>query len=60
MADDKTKMDARDRSRIAAGEDCEVRCFANRHRITMDKARELIKRFGNDREELEKEASRLA
>lgn len=60
MADDKTKMDERDRSRVAAGEDYEVRYFADRHGITMDKARDLIRRFGNDREQLEKEASRLA
>lgn len=59
MPDDKTKMDQRDRSRVAGGEDYEVRHFAERHGISMDKARELIQKHGNDREMLDREASRL-
>ncbi len=59
MPDDKTKMDQRDRSRVAEGEDYEVRHFAERHGISMDKTRELIQKHGNDREKLDREASRL-
>lgn len=60
MPDDKTKMDQRDRSRVAGGEDYEVRHFADKHGIPMDKARELIEKYGNDRETLDREAARVA
>ncbi|MES0035541.1 DUF3606 domain-containing protein [Mesorhizobium sp. M0046] len=49
MADDKTKTDSRDRSRVAGGEDYEVRHFAEEAGITPDQARTLIKRHGTDR-----------
>ncbi|TKB28976.1 MAG: DUF3606 domain-containing protein, partial [Mesorhizobium sp.] len=38
MADDKTKTDSRDRSRVAGGEDYEVRHFAEEAGITPDQA----------------------
>jgi hypothetical protein len=60
MADDKSKRDERDRSRVAAGQDYEVQHFAERHGITIDHARELIRKHGNDRDRLDEEASRLA
>lgn len=60
MPDDKTKMDQRDRSQVAGGEDYEVRYLAERHNISMDKARELIRKHGNDRATLDEAASRLA
>lgn len=60
MPDDKTKLDQRDRSRVAGGEDYEVRHFADKHGISMDKARELIEKYGNDRETLDREAARIA
>ena len=60
MADDKTKMDQRDRSRVAGDEDYEVAYFASRHGISQDEARTLIKKHGNNREELEKAVSRRA
>jgi uncharacterized protein YpmB len=60
MPDDKTKMDRRDRSRVAGDEDYEVAYFASRHGISQDEARELIKKHGNNREELEKAVSRRA
>jgi hypothetical protein len=59
MADDKSKTDRRDRSRIAAGQDYEVQYFAERHDITMEQARELILKHGSNREKLELEVSRL-
>jgi Protein of unknown function (DUF3606) len=60
MAHDKPKMDERDRSRVAADQDYEVRYFAERHGISMDQARDLIWQYGNDWDRLKKEASRLA
>jgi len=59
MADDKGKTDGRDRSRIAAGQDYEVQYFAERYGISMEQARELILKHGNNREKLELEVSRL-
>ena len=59
MADDKSKMDKRDRSRVAAEEDYEVRFFAQEAGISLDQARELIERYGNDREALNEAAARL-
>lgn len=52
MADDKTKTDSRDRSRMAGGEDYEVRHFAEEAGITPEQARTLIKRHGADRKVL--------
>ncbi|MER8389649.1 MULTISPECIES: DUF3606 domain-containing protein [unclassified Mesorhizobium] len=52
MADDKTKTDSRDRSRVAGGEDYEVRHFAEEAGITPEQARTLIKRHGTDRKVL--------
>ncbi|MCP9229868.1 DUF3606 domain-containing protein [Mesorhizobium sp. M1340] len=52
MADDKTNTDSRDRSRVAGGEDYEVRHFAEEAGITPDQARTLIKRHGTDRKVL--------
>ncbi|MER8866706.1 DUF3606 domain-containing protein [Mesorhizobium sp. M0751] len=52
MADDKNKTDSRDRSRVAGGEDYEVRHFAEEAGITPDQARTLIKRHGTDRKVL--------
>ena len=59
MSDDKTKADGRDRSRVSASDDYEVQDFAQKHGITTEQARELIERHGNDREELERAASRV-
>lgn len=52
MSDDTSKRGAGDRSRVAAGESYEVRYFARKHGISVDKARELIARIGNDRSKL--------
>ena len=46
MADDKSKTDNRDRSKVAAGEDYEVRHFAGEAGITVEQAITLIKRHG--------------
>jgi hypothetical protein len=59
MADNPHKEDNRDRSRVSGSEDYEVRYFADQNGISMDQARELIARFGNDRETLNREAQKL-
>jgi Protein of unknown function (DUF3606) len=59
MADDKSKTDYRDRSRVAGGEDYEVRHFAEEAGISLEQARTLIKRHGNDREMLHELAESL-
>jgi hypothetical protein len=59
MADDKSKRDSRDRSKVAAGEDYEVRYLAERTGISSAEARDLVDRFGNDRELLLHQAQRL-
>lgn len=59
MADNKQDIGEPDRSRVSGGEDYEVRYFAEQHGLSMDKARELIARHGNDRDELNAAAQRL-
>jgi glycerol-3-phosphate dehydrogenase len=56
MADDKSKQDNRDRSRVAAGEDYEVQYLAEQTGITEEQARTLVRRYGNDRAKLMEEA----
>jgi hypothetical protein len=59
MADDKSKQGA-DRRTVAGGEDYEVEHFARKHGISAEQVRDLIARFGNDRETLDREASKLS
>jgi hypothetical protein len=59
MADYKSKQDKRDRGRIAGDEDYEIRYFAEQAGISMDQARELIRKHGNDRDTLMREAKKL-
>ena len=59
MADDKTRADARDRNRIARDQNYEVAQFALYHGISLDQARNLIDKFGNNRQVLEREAWKL-
>jgi len=59
MADDKTHVGEPDRSRVSGSEDYEVRYFADQNGITMDQARDLIARHGNDREALNAAARQL-
>lgn len=60
MADDKSNVGERDRSRVAAGQDYELDDFAQKHGISRDQARSLIERFGNDREKLDAAAAELS
>jgi glycerol-3-phosphate dehydrogenase len=59
MADDKSKQDNRDRLRVAGGQDYEVQYLADEAGITQEQARELIKRYGNDRDKLMEHARNL-
>ncbi|AZO58574.1 MAG: DUF3606 domain-containing protein [Mesorhizobium sp.] len=60
MADDTTKRDFRDRGRVSGDEQYEVAHFARKFQLTIPEARDLIKKHGNDRATLEREARAVA
>jgi len=60
MADDKTQTDVRDRRRVASLQDYEVQFFAQEHGISIEQARDLIDKFGTNRQVLDREAWKLA
>ena len=60
MSDDPYKKDFRDRFRVAASQEHEVRYFANEAGITVEQALALIDKHGIDRETLMREAQRLS
>ena len=57
MADDKTKRGEPDRSKVAADETYELGAFAAKHGLSLADARALIKKAGNNRAVLDKEAA---
>jgi len=59
MTDDKTKVGEPDRSRVSADQDYEVQYFAEKNGLSPQQVRDLIARFGNSREKLEKAAKEL-
>ena len=59
MPDDKSKIGEPDRSRVAGNEDYEVGHLALKHGLSIQQARELIARVGNDREKLDQAAQEL-
>ena len=59
MPDNKANIGEPDRSRVAAGERYEVQHLAELTGISTNEARELIDKFGNDRDTLEREAAKL-
>jgi hypothetical protein len=59
MADDKSKIGKQDRIRVAGGQEYEIRDFADKFNISPGQAKDLIERFGTDRETLEREARNL-
>ena len=59
MSDDKNNVGGQDRSRVAAGQDYEVRHFAEQNGISIEQAEQLIARHGNNREELEQAARQM-
>jgi hypothetical protein len=48
-----------DRSRVSASDPSEVRYFAQKHGLTDDQVRDLIKQHGNDRKTLEERVATL-
>ena len=59
MADDKTKTEAGERLRVAGSQTQEVEELARETGRTPAQARELIKRYGNDRAVLVEHAARF-
>ncbi len=59
MADNKTKRDGRDRSRVSGEESYEVGYFARKHKISRAQAQDLIDRVGPNREKLNAAAQKL-
>ncbi|WP_082446253.1 DUF3606 domain-containing protein [Sphingomonas sp. PvP015] len=59
MADDKSKTDGRDRSRVSGSEPYEVEYFAQKHGLSAQQARDLIAEVGNDREKLDAAAGKI-
>lgn len=60
MADDRTKTDGRDRSRVSGSEPYEIEYFAKKHGLSAEQARTLIEDIGNNREKLDEAAERLS
>ncbi|RWK48117.1 DUF3606 domain-containing protein [Mesorhizobium sp.] len=50
MADDRNKTGGQDRIRVAGGQEYEVCDFVDKFDISPAEAKDLIERFGNDRE----------
>ena len=48
-----------DRSRVSASDPSEVRYFASKHGLTMEQARDLIARVGNERSKLDAAAEAM-
>jgi hypothetical protein len=56
MADDKTKTSKPDQDRVSGADHYEIRDFAHRFDLSLGEVRDLIRRHGNDRKTLEREA----
>lgn len=52
MADDKSKKGGQDRDRVSGSEDYEVQYIAKEAGISTERARELIKQHGPDRQKV--------
>jgi hypothetical protein len=59
MTDDPNKRGEPDRSKVSGGQSYEVGYFATKHGLSIEQARELINRAGNNREKLDEAAKRL-
>ncbi|TGV61137.1 DUF3606 domain-containing protein [bacterium M00.F.Ca.ET.141.01.1.1] len=59
MTDDKNKLGYQDRGRVSGDEEYEVGYFASKFGRSIPQVRELIKKHGNDRDTLEREAKAL-
>jgi hypothetical protein len=59
MSDDLANAGQRDRDRVSGDQPYEVEYFARKHGLTMEQARELIARVGNDRAKLDAAAEAM-
>jgi hypothetical protein len=59
MPDNKDLVGSADRARVAGEEDYEINAFARRHGMSPEEVRDMVKRIGNDRDALEREAAKL-
>ncbi|PSH68681.1 DUF3606 domain-containing protein [Phyllobacterium brassicacearum] len=55
MADDKSKRDNRDRSKVSAGEDYEVNYLMTKYDLSRNQALDLIAKHGGNRKKIESE-----
>jgi hypothetical protein len=55
MADDLSKRDSQDRSRISVHEDYEVRYWSKKFGVSADKLKAAVQRVGNSAKAVEKE-----
>lgn len=53
MADDKNKQDGRDRSRVSASDEHELRYVAEKMNVSVDRVKEAIDKVGNQRDKVE-------
>lgn len=53
MADDKSKMDRRDRERVASNQDYEIDYLSGKLGVSAEKVRQAIQAVGNDRKKVE-------
>lgn len=59
MPDNKSKRGKADRRQVSGNEGYEVNYFANKHGITREQARNLIKKVGHNRDKLNRAAEKL-
>ncbi len=59
MTDDKNKVGYQDRAKVSGSEEYEVSYFASKFGLSIPQVRDLIKKHGNSRETLEREAKAL-
>jgi hypothetical protein len=59
MADGKSKNSKQDQGRLSSGDHYEIRDFAHEFDMSLGQVRDLIRRHGNDRATLEREARKL-
>jgi hypothetical protein len=55
MADDKSKSDYRDRSKVSASSDHEVQYLMHKYDLSKNRALELIAKHGGNRQKIESE-----
>ncbi|CAN7570905.1 DUF3606 domain-containing protein [Phyllobacterium sp. LjRoot231] len=55
MADDKSKQDNRDRSKVSSSEDYEVEYLMTKYDLSKNRALELIAKHGGSRKNIERE-----